>query len=398
MGSLIKISEEEEGRRRAQKMETVGQLAGGIAHDFNNLLTPIFLLGELIEDDLNPDTPGQPGEDTHASFNQVMASANRAKELVGQILAFSRQRPSAHTTFAPYIVVREALRLLHASLPTTITIEEDLDKDSGPISGDPSQLHQVILNLCINASHAIGDNTGTITLSLKNVKNDKKLREKFHHLTEAEYVRFMVKDNGEGMDDSTRRRIFEPFFTTKAPGIGTGLGLSVIRDIVNDNNGAIDVISTPGEGAIFYVYLPLAEVAIQHAVEHDDRNILGREHVLLVDDEAAITSGASVALEQFGYTMTVTTQCDVALDLFRKNMDDIDVVITDYAMPMMTGVEFATMIHALRPDIPVILVSGFSTSVNADNISEHGIQGFVSKPFTPREIAHAIREVCASPN
>ncbi len=375
--------------RQASKMEAIGTLAGGIAHDFNNILGAILGYGEMAKDQLPVDEPAR------QDIQQLLKAGNRAAELVKQILAFSRQ---GEIHFAPVhiqSIVKEALKLLQSSLPTTIHIEQHIDSGCPPVLADPTQIHQVLLNICTNAKHAMGEDGGTLTVSLSQIlvtEADALFRS--NRLTTGNYLDLTIGDTGCGMNADVRNKIFDPFFTTKKIGEGTGLGLSVIHGIVGQHRGEITVRSSVGEGTVFHVYLPV----INEKVETDPLVRIeplppGDEHILLVDDEPAILDLLQRMLGGLGYTTTAFANSREALNHYKTHQDNFDLLISDMTMPEMTGTTLAREVLNLCPDFPVILCSGFSENMTEDQIAAIGIKKFILKPILKHRLAKAVREV-----
>jgi PAS domain S-box-containing protein len=373
--------------REAQKLEAIGTLAGGIAHDFNNILAPIIGYTEIALGDMPVLDPQR------ELLEQVIKAANRAKELVGQILAFSR-----HEQEKPMIpinigsTVKEALKLLRATLPSTIEIRQDVDR--GIAVADGIQVHQIVVNLCTNAAHAM-EGRGTLCISLKKLALKKEDLEGFAvpDLESGPYLRLSVADSGHGMDSETIQRIFEPYFTTKEPGKGTGLGLSVVHGIVKRHGGKIVVQSEPGRGSVFDVYLPSAEEKPQRSIAIQESLPRGSESILLVDDEQMIVQMAAKMLTRLGYDVTSQNSPIDALDSFRTNPHAFDLIITDFTMPGMTGVDLAREIKRDRPDVPVILCTGFNERLMEEDARELGIEEIVMKPLERTQFAELVRQV-----
>jgi PAS domain S-box-containing protein len=377
----------EDQLRQAQKMEAIGTLAGGIAHDFNNILGVIIGYTELTLEDLSDETV------QHQNLSQVLAAANRAGELVKQILAFSRKSEEERRPVYIQHMVKEALKMLRSTLPVTIEIRSDICEKSGLVMANPTQIHQVIMNLCTNSAHAMRENNGGCL--------DVKLQEiglGFQDLSGIElqpgrYLKLTVHDNGQGMEPQVVERIFEPYFTTKKTGEGTGLGLSVVHGIVKSHGGDIIVSSRPGKGTSFSIFFPVTEQVTEPVIEKVQPISGGSEHILFVDDEKSLAEMGKHLLERLGYTVTVRTSSVEALEAFRTAPDRFDLVITDQTMPNMTGIQLANEMMRIRPDTKVILSTGFSEAVNKENFKALGIQAFVMKPIIKKEIARVIREV-----
>ncbi|MDD5759107.1 MAG: GAF domain-containing protein [Desulfobulbaceae bacterium] len=374
--------------RQAQKMESIGTLAGGIAHDFNNILVPILGYAELALDRVEPSDP------VVADLSQIAKAAYRAKELVKQILAFSRQAEHELWPIEPHLVIKEALKLLRSSLPTTIEIRQKIASDCGAIFCDPTQLHQIIMNLCTNAYHAMRDTGGVLEVSLckLQISAEECVRLSLE-LMPGSYVRLEISDTGHGMDKQTIERIFEPYFTTKATGEGTGMGLSVVHGIVRNYHGYIRVDSHPGLGTTFQVYLPSAkDKAVDDGGDLDGPLARGAERILVVDDEKTITSMLQMILEKCGYQVSAVTQSPVALALFESDPAAFDLIITDMTMPVLTGFDLARRVLAIRPGMPIIICTGYSELVNKEKATEVGIRELLMKPVTTRGLANCVRK------
>ncbi|MFA7383959.1 MAG: response regulator [Desulfurivibrionaceae bacterium] len=376
--------------RQSQKMEAIGTLAGGIAHDFNNILSPILGYTELALTRISPHDP------LAADLQQVIKGAMRAKELVLQILAISRQSPKERKPLQPHLVVKEALKLLRASLPSTIEIREDISTECGAILADPTQLHQIIMNLSTNAYHAMRETGGVLGVSLAEVtvgEEDSKVAS--FELEPGDYVLLEISDTGCGMDQATLARIFEPYFTTKAMGEGTGLGLSVVHGIVKSHHGQITVYSEPGRGTKFNVYLPRAaeENILQIGAVCRETIPTGTERLLVVDDEEMITGMLMVILQNLGYQITISNSSLETLDLLEHDPAGFDLLITDLTMPGLTGFELSKKVLAIRPDLPVILCTGFSELINKEQAQAMGIRAYLMKPVSVRELAQTVRKV-----
>jgi PAS domain S-box-containing protein len=369
--------------RQAQKMEAIGTLAGGIAHDFNNILAAIIGYTELSLHQM-PD-----GTRLRSNIEQVLKAGLRARDLVKQILTFGRKSETGKKTLELRPVIKEALTLLRASLPTTILIKEDLQENNNFVLADPTRIHQVIMNLCTNAAHSMREKGGVLEIGLSRIDAS---TAPHAEIDPGAYVRLTVKDTGHGMSRETIGRIFDPYFTTKDTGTGgTGLGLAVVDGIVKSYGGAIGVESEPGVGSRFDVFLPVVEqeVTTQSPLHEDHQG--GNDHILFVDDEVAIVDMGRQILEHLGYRVTTRTSSIEALELFRANPERFDVVITDMTMPNMTGVELSSEIRRVRADIPIILCTGFSEIVTPEKANAMGIQEFVMKPLAMADMARTIR-------
>jgi PAS domain S-box-containing protein len=374
--------------QQAQKMEAIGTLAGGIAHDFNNILSAIIGYTELALLDL-------PSENTARSqIEEVLTAGNRAKALVEQILTFSRQHDQKMEPLRIAPIVKEALKLLRASLPATIEILTKVEPETEMVIADPTQIHQVVMNLSTNAAHAMGKKSGTLEVSLVNTEIDSQTAAENPNLNQGPYLRLTVKDNGPGIDQALLPRIFEPFFTTKGPGEGTGMGLAVAHGIVKRHKGIIKVESEPDVGTAFHIFLPIAQGISKPVEKSTNQQVsLGSGHILLVDDEKAIVDMGQQILERLGYGVTAKTSSLEALETFKAKPDNFDLVITDQTMPKMTGVELAEAFMRIRPDIPMILCSGYNRTITPEEAKNFGIREYVLKPFSMKTIAETIQKV-----
>ena len=377
--------------QQAQKMEAVGTLAGGIAHDFNNILSVVIGYTELgMEEAL--DNPG-----LKKKLGEVLKAGYRARDLVKQILAFSRQTDNKMETIRVKLIISEALKLLRASIPSTIEIRHHLMSDS-MVLGDPTQIHQILMNLCTNAQHAMSESGGILDVRLKDVTLDEAFSSKNPDTMPGRFVCLSVSDTGHGIPEEMIQRLYEPFFTTKGPDEGTGLGLSVVHGIVKSHGGAITVQSKPGAGSTFAVFLPVVEKPLQAQNEIRPKVPMGNERVLFVDDEKSIMDLGRQVLTQLGYQVSAWTSSLEALECFKADPDGFDLVITDMTMPRMTGVKLAQELLHIRPDIPVILCTGYSQSISEDQALKVGIRAFIMKPISIEEIAGTIRQVLGGPD
>ncbi len=373
--------------RQAQKMEAIGTLAGGIAHDFNNILSAVLGYTEMAL--------GEPKLDNQLRryLDQIFKAGERARDLVKQILAFSRQSDEKLRPLRVGPIVKEVMRLLRASLPSTIKISQEIHDDWDAILAHPIQIHQVLMNLCTNAAHAMRERQGELKISLVPVNVEPPDNLIIHHdLSPGKYLRLTVSDTGVGIDNEIIDRIFDPFFTTKKPGEGTGLGLSVVYGIVKNYGGTITVQSKVGKGTEFNVYLPLlTEVEDKQEAKVKAPIAGGKERILFVDDEAALVQLATSTLSGLGYEVVGRTSSLEALELFRAHPDSFDLVITDMTMPNMTGSELAQQLIHIRPDISVILCTGFSEAMTPEKAKALGLRELIMKPIIKIQIAEAIR-------
>jgi len=371
---------------QAQKMEAIGTLAGGIAHDFNNILSAIMGYTELSLMDIPPDSA------MRKNLKQVLKAGGRAKELVQQILTFSRQRERDMQPIKINLIVNEALKLLRASLPSTIQINNNISSNRA-IMSDSTNIHQVIMNLCTNASHAMQEKGGLLEVSLADVDNDTDFVKNHPGLNPGKFVRLTVSDTGHGMSPVVLERIFDPFFSTKRKGEGTGMGLSVVHGIVKSHGGTLTVDSTPGRGAVFNAFFPAVESGWVPENENADLMATGVENILFVDDEAFQADIAKKMLSRLGYDLTCCTSSVEALDLFSQSPEAYDLVITDMTMPHMTGEVLARKLIAIRPDIAIIVCTGYSDRINSEIAREIGIRELVMKPVVMKDIANSIRRI-----
>ncbi len=386
---------EDEARRletalaQSQKMEAIGTLAGGIAHDFNNILSAVIGYTELTLADMPQKTK------LYQNLEQVLIASMRARDLVSQILTFSR-RDESELQLKPIQVtplVKEALKLLRSSLPSTIEILQNIEPDLDNIMADPVQLHQIMMNLCTNAAHAMDANGGRMTIGLSNTNLT---QEDFHlspDIIPGKYIKLSVQDTGNGIPKEIIDKIFNPYFTTKEQGEGTGLGLSVVQGIVQSYNGTIAVYSEPGQGTTFNVYLPTIERAVLKEKAVDVDLPTGSEHILFVDDEPILVDLARQILQRLGYRVTT---CDNGLDalaIFQQAPQEVDLVLSDLTMPKMAGDKLAVKLLQIRPDLPIVLCTGLGNKIPPSKVAEIGIRTVITKPFVIQNIAKGIREV-----
>jgi CheY-like chemotaxis protein len=368
-----------------QKMEAIGTLAGGIAHDFNNLLNPIFINTELVLLDA-------PLEERMRQYLQmVLQAAERGRNLVKQIITFSRQKEQERKPLKAEPLIKEALKFLRASLPSTVEIRQNIQRETGFILADPTQIHQVIMNLCSNAAYAMREKGGVLEVSLAEVEVDSDMALRYPDFKPGPYLRLTVTDTGAGMTLEVMDRAFDPFFTTKKPGEGSGMGLSVVHGIVKNYGGTITVYSEVGKGSTFNIFFPRVKAEGSPTDVSPRPLATGEGRVLLVDDEEAQVESVRNMLERMGYRVVAKTDSREALALFRQNPRLFDLVVTDQTMPQMTGVKLAEELLRIRPDLPVILCTGFSETVDANAAKASGICQFLMKPFSVREMAETIR-------
>jgi PAS domain S-box-containing protein len=376
---------------QAQKMQAIGTLAGGIAHDFNNILSAIMGYTEICMLQAPKDTQ------IPRRLGRVMHACQRARELVKQILTFSRQTKQEHNQVQIHLIIKEALKLLRASLPSTIEIQHDIHTDSSYVLADPTQIHQVLMNLCTNAAHAMKENGGKLSVKLDDVNLDNETDEKFSSLKPGSYVRLTVNDTGHGMNGHTLEHLFEPFFTTKNFDEGTGMGLAVVKSIVENHGGAVYVCSEPAKGSTFEVLFPRATMEPILEKKSSAHLPQGNERILLVDDEEFIVDMAKEMLEGLGYNITTTNNSPEALKWIDQSPNDFDLVITDQTMPGMTGTELSDRIQHIRPDLSIILCTGYSEEIIPGRAESQNIKAVIMKPFIIQEMALIVRKVLDSP-
>ncbi len=374
---------------QAQKMEAIGILAGGIAHDFNNILGAILGYAEMVQEDCPT------GSTMRNDIDRVVEASHRAKELVKQILAFSRQAETEEIVLQPALIIKEAIKMLRASLPTTIDIQQNIDPETGLILADPTQIHQIITNLCTNAFHAMEETGGTLNISLKNKELTLADLVSEPHVQPGHFVEISVGDTGPGIAPEIMDKIFDPFFTTKEVGKGTGMGLAIIHGIAKKHGGFVSCKSSPGEGTTFHVYLPSPSDTASPEAETTPLELsqTGIERILFIDDEEMLAEMGKTMLERLGYRVTVETNSIEALKIIQSQPDRFDLVITDQTMPGMTGSDFARRILQIRPGLPIILCTGFSNQISEEKARIYGIKGFAMKPLSKKDLATLIRKV-----
>ncbi len=369
------------------KMEAIGTLAGGIAHEFNNIMGIIASNAELALDDTLETDP------VHWNLNEIHEACMRARDVVKQILTFSRQAEQQLKPIKINPIIRQSLKLLKSSLPATIKICENIPILSDSVNADPTHINQVLINLCTNAAHAMEENMGTLTVSLENTELSNEERSQSLGLVPGKYLKLSVTDTGHGMDPEIQKKIFNPYFTTKEIGKGTGIGLSIVHGIVVNHGGAISVISEPEIGTTFDVFLPIVTDKPESIKNPTKTPPKGSERILFVDDDEPITTAVKMVLDRLGYDIVAMTNPDKALEMFREQPEAFDLVITDLAMPQMTGVMLFKMLRDIRIDIPVILCTGYSDKLNDKKAKEMGINAFMLKPLVRQKLAETIRAV-----
>ncbi len=381
---------EEEVQRRtaelqqAQKLEAIGTLAGGIAHDFNNILAAIIGYSELAL------LQNSDNVSLCADLKQILQAGDRAKDLVAQILTFARKTEVEHQPILISPIIKEALKLLRATIPTTVEVKSHIQADSTKIIADTTEIHQVIMNLCTNSFHALTEEQGIIDVRLQFLTVKEKDSD-YRDVTPGSYLLLQVTDNGCGMDSGTVSKIFDPFFTTKPEGQGTGLGLSVVHGIVQACGGIIQVNSTPGQGTTFTLLFPVIETVAEKHDSEDSALLHGNERILFVDDEEDLRNLAGEMLRLLGYDVVCVSSGQEALDIFQQDQTGFDLLITDQSMPHMPGTELVQKIRGLTPELPIILCSGYSTMVDERNAMIMGISRYLEKPLTMQKLAREIR-------
>ena len=373
--------------RHTQKMEAIGTLAGGIAHDFNNILGAILGYSELAMAYATQD------ERLKSYLNEVVAAGNRARDLVKQILAFSRRSEKDKEAIDLRVVIQDVLKMVRASFPSSIEIRTSLDLESTVIYGDRTQMQQVIMNLCANAEYAMREEGGLLEIALGHECIPEEGIPGVGLCKAGSYLQVMICDTGKGIPLEMVERIFEPFFTTKPAGEGTGLGLAVVHGIVHNHGGGISVSSRPGEGTTFTVLLPRLDVIAPEKPEEIIAWPTGSERVLFVDDEEMLTRWGTQFLSHLGYTVVASVNPYEALDLFRAHPWDFDVVVTDQTMPTMSGEALSRALLGIRSDIPILLCTGFSHTMTQEKAKQLGIRAFLMKPVNGLSLALALRDI-----
>jgi CheY-like chemotaxis protein/anti-sigma regulatory factor (Ser/Thr protein kinase) len=373
----------------AQKMEAIGTLAGGVAHDFNNILSAIMGNVELALLDLH----GEGKLSEH--LKKILRASHRAKDLVSQILAFSRKEEHVLMPLDMKEVIQDALKLIRASLPATIDIRNTIATEDRIIMADQTQIHQVIMNICTNAQHAMRERGGVLEFRLEKANVDNEFALQYPNLNPEDYLLLVIKDSGHGMPANILERIFNPYFTTKEKGEGTGLGLAIVHTIVQNHGGMIRVLSEPGNGTAFLIFLPRAsrETLVQaEKIIHADFPT-GSERILVVDDEEDIVLILKNMLERLGYKVTTSLESKAALELFKSKPDGYDAVISDMTMPEMTGEMLIARIKEIRPEIPVLLCTGYSELLPKGGCAHLGVSGILMKPIAMMKMATTLRNV-----
>ena len=381
------LEQSEKQLRHTQKMEAIGTLAGGIAHDFNNILGAILGYSELAL------TQAKKEPRLISYLEEVLTAGHRAKELVRQILAFSRRSDQEREAVDLNVLVQEALKMVRATLPTTIEIRSTLAMGSAVVFADPTQIHQVIMNLCANAEYSMREHGGLLILTVTSIEVTENSIQEFRELKPGTYLQLTIQDSGQGVSDQVLERIFEPFFTTKSLGEGTGLGLAVVHGIIVGHGGHIAVSSVIGQGTTFSILLPRLDVVLPAQNANTMEWPKGRGNVLFVDDEEVLARWGEQILTHLGYAVVTKTNAHEAVELFQKRPDQFDVVVTDQTMPMMSGEAFARVLLEIRHDIPIVLCTGFSHTMSADKANQLGLKGFLMKPVNGAVLAKTLQKV-----
>jgi signal transduction histidine kinase/ActR/RegA family two-component response regulator len=374
--------------QQAQRMQALGTLAGGIAHDFNNILTAISGHAQLALHDLPSEHPVQ------ESLTEIRKASRRATDLVRQILTLGRRDEPRREALQLRPVVEEAVRLLRGTLPTLVELRVQLGANTPNVSADQTQLHQVLMNLVTNAAHAIGGRAGYVEISSESFVMDTATAATLPELADGHYARIRVRDNGAGMDKATLERAFEPFFTTKAPGHGSGLGLSVVHGIMTSHGGAVTVHSQLGEGTTFELYFPATQAAACDVRSERPASVLAHgEHVLYVDDEEALVFLAARMLKRMGYRVSAYSNSAQALQEFRAHADEFDAMVTDISMPGLSGIELVREVLQVRPDLPVVITSGYIRPEDTASAQRLGVKDVIPKPNTVEDFAEVLSRV-----
>jgi CheY-like chemotaxis protein len=369
-------------------MEAIGTMAGGIAHDFNNILVPIMGYAEMTK------LKSAPGSESWENQDHIINAGNRAKELIRQILTFSRQTDHDSKPVDLELLVKETLRLMRSSLPATIEIRESIDPHVGGIMGNPTQIHQLLMNLCTNARHAMGEGGGILTVSVDEIRYHEPILLNGHPVEPGSYVRLRVSDTGQGIKESIRNRILEPYFTTKSPDEGTGLGLSVVHGIVKKHNGHLTFSSEVDKGTTFQILFPNQSASTADETAEPGLVVQGgTEQIWVLDDDDVIATMMQKMLQSLGYTARAFTRGDQLIGEFENDADGVDLVITDMTMPKLTGVDLARQLIDLRTDLPIILCSGFNENIDAAAIKKIGIREYLMKPVVMKDLANEVRKV-----
>ena len=387
MEDVTEVKKMESQLQQSQKMEAVGTLAGGIAHDFNNILAIILGNTELASDNV-PD-----GNPASHSLKEIYKASIRAKDMVHQLLAFSRKADEESKPIDLAPIIKESMKMLRSAIPTSVEFKQHILDDTSSVMGDATQMNQIMMNLVTNAAHAMSESGGGLEVTLEKTFLQKEEVCFDWVLSPGAYVSLKVRDTGEGIDPGIIDRIFDPYFTTKEVGKGTGMGLSVIHGIVKSHDGGIRVESEVGKGTVFEIYFPALEKMIEEEKEPDGEIKGGSESILFVDDEQTMVDLNRQRLERLGYQVKSTTKPVEALEWFKANPEQFDVIITDMTMPRMTGDRLAAEVLKIRPQMPVIICTGYSERMSAKKAESLGVRKYIEKPIDIRNLAAALREV-----
>ena len=389
---LIREMEERKNAEKkllqSQKMQAIGTLAGGIAHDFNNILTAIIGYSELGLFKKQMDD-----KKTRYSFEQIHKAGERARELVKQILTFSRQEEEKYSPLNLGPIIKETLKLIRATIPKNIDINSTINAESDLVLASSTQIHQVLMNLCTNAAHSMKDKAGVLSITLEDTYLSRENQNTSINLQEGPYLDLKISDTGTGIEPSVLEQIFDPFFTTKNPGEGTGMGLSVVHGIIESHGGTITVETEPDKGSNFHILLPKINNTKKISSSTNIDIPTGKERILFIDDEESVIDIGKEMLEEFGYTVTIKTNPTEGLNTFCDHPEDFDLVITDKSMPDMTGFELAEKMLRIQPNIPIILCSGYSDRTDFEKARAMGFKESISKPLLMSELANTVREV-----
>jgi len=384
---ITELKHMEEELRQAHKMESIGTISGGIAHDFNNILGIIIGNAELAVEDIPDWSPAQ------NNLKEIKIAGMRARDIVKQLLSFSRKTVQTQKNIRIHPIIKESIKLIRSSIPTTIDIHLNVKDIEGVIKADPTQIHQVLINMCTNAAHAMDDKGGILTIGLSEVELSSVSGYQFQDVEPGKYIQLTIEDTGVGIDRSIVDRVFDPYFTTKEVGKGSGMGLSVVHGIVKSCNGAISVYSEPGQGTTFKLLFPAAGKMTDNKKKSINIVPTGDEKILFVDDEKALAKLGATMLEQLGYTVVYETNSLRALDLIKAEPSRFDLIITDMTMPHLTGDQLSQKILKINPDMPIILCTGFSHKIDNEAALKMGIRRYIDKPINQISLATVIRKV-----
>ncbi|MBF0288684.1 MAG: response regulator [SAR324 cluster bacterium] len=369
---------------QSRKMEALGTLAGGIAHEFNNLLFAMIGYTELVRDELPEDTLN------HKNLEKVLNAGKRAKDLIDQILAFSHKTPFVRKQIQIYPIIKDVIQLMQITLPANIDIQQEIRAEEGSVMADITQLHQVLMNLCTNAAHAMLTTGGTLTIGLNEVMINGDFAAK-HGLQEGAYCQLSVRDTGRGIAPEIIDRVFDPFFTTKALNTGTGMGLSVVHGIITQCGGSISVQSELGKGTVFDIFLPKAETEVPEHTNSTSPSLQGKESILLVDDEQLVAHMLAQRLKRLGYQVTTILSSKEALSLVMSSPDHFDLILTDQSMPDLSGIQLAKALLQHKIDLPILLLTGYGDAVTLKKAKEIGIRDCLMKPVDLAQLTKSIR-------